>query len=207
MSRGRRTGRPAPPPPPRQPIPGPESRAEERERFLADRERQRRALSMWARKVTYADMGRQLGCSAWKAHDLVRRGLENLDVPEARERRARDNEALDELERITWGVIARPGYKITPSGRVLFEPYAVDDQNRPVPVYDQQTRLAAIGTLIRIKERSARLNGADAPALLDINVTLEAAITAVEVLEAEATLREREVGTQVALPVGREGLG
>lgn len=188
-------------------VPGPQSKAQERERFLADRERQRRALQMWARKVTYADMGRQLGCSAWSAHNLVRRALENLDVPEAKERRVRDNEALDELERITWGVVARPGYRATPAGRLLFEPYIQDDQGRPVPVADQPTRLAAIGMLVRLQERRARLNGSDMPALLDINVSLEAAIAAVEVLEAEASLREAEVGTQVALPVRSERVG
>src|SRR5580658_8650682 len=77
----------------------------EREKFMADRERQRRALAMWARKVTYSEIARQMGCSAYTAHRIVRRALANLDVPEAVERKRQENEALDELERIFWSVL------------------------------------------------------------------------------------------------------
>ena len=197
MSAGpwRRNGRPKTPKGP--PI-------TDRERYLADRERQRRALAMWARKVPPAEMARQLGCSTYTANCLVRRAQAYLDVPEAAERRLQMNQALEEEERIAWAIVARPGYKISPSGRVVFEPER-DAQGRAVPVVDQATRVAALAHLLRIHDRQARLNGLDEPTKIDVAVGLEAAMAAVLLLEQEADREEAGVVDieQVALPPGR----
>jgi hypothetical protein len=184
-------------------APGAQSRRTEREQFLANRELQRRALDMWGRKMDYKQIGAELECSAYTAWHLVRQGLEVMDVPEARHRRAQENRGLDEMERTTWAVVARPGYQVSNSGRIVMEPEP-DRDGRPVPQVDQAKRLAAIGTLLRIQERRARLNGLDEPAKVDVAVSLEAALAAVELLEAEAVRRESEmradVRHMVALP-------
>jgi hypothetical protein len=179
-------------PPGSAPIPHRKSSQEERETFLHDRERQRRALAMWGRKVSYEQIGRELGCSAWSSWWLVHNGLEHLDAPEAVERRKQENLALDELERIMWGVIARPGYQVANSGRLVMDPEPGRD-GRPVPLVDQSKRIAAVGQMLRIQERRAKLNGTDVPPRIDVSVSLEAAIAAVEVLEQEADRAEVEV--------------
>lgn len=182
------------------------SSEEERQAFLSDRERVRDALAMWGRKVTYREIGNQLGCSAYTAFHLVKRGLEVMDTPDAQRRRVQENEALDQLERITWSVLARPGYRISNSGRIVFEPEIAPD-GRQVPMPDQSVRVAAIGKLLNIQERRARLNGLDMPVRIDLTtVNLDAALMAVELLEREADKQEREVieAQHRGLPPGRE---
>lgn len=170
-----------------------------------DRERQRRALQMWARKDSYEEIGRQLGCSGWVAKNLVKYGLANLEVPTTSTRRRQEAEALDQIERIVWGVVARPGYKVS-NGHIVFEPQLGAD-GRAVPVADQTNRLAAIATLLHIQERRSRLNGLDAPGHVDVSVTLEAAIAAVELLEREADRAEAEMCAQATrcLPRSMDG--
>jgi hypothetical protein len=158
----------------------------DRAKMLADRERQRKALQLWARKLTIPAIAREMGVSGWMAKKLVDRGLDHLDVPEAKVRRAQENEALDELERIGWGVVARPGYHVAASGRIAMDP----ESGRPL--VDMSARLAGIQAVLRIMERRAKLNGLDAPTQVDVSLTYEAALQAVILLEERATTAERE---------------
>lgn len=167
-----------------------------------DGNRQRRALQMWGRKATVGDIALELGVSAAAAGQLVKRGLANMEVLGNRERRVQENEALDELERIVWDVVARPGYKVSNAGYIVFEP-APGPDGRPVPAMDEATRLAAIGTILRIQERRARLNGIDSRAKLDVSVSLEAAISAVEILEREAARQEAELRVRAVETLSR----
>lgn len=180
----------------------------DRERYLADRDRQRQALRMWGRKMSTAEIARQLGCSVFTAHHLIKRGLGNLDVQAALERQQQMNQALEEEERLTWGIVARPGYKTSPSGRIIYEPQA-DAEGRPVPAQDQSVRLAALAHLLRVHERQAKLNGLDQPQRIDVQVGLDAAMAAAALLEAEASRLEADdpdiidVEETLALPRGR----
>lgn len=166
---------------------------------------QRRVVELWGRKVPLADIARELGIRTWAVDRYIDRWLRYMSKPTAQRRRAQENESLDELERITWAVVAHPGYKVSASGRVVMEPQ-VDQDTTQQPVPDEANRLAAIGTLLRIQQRRARLNGLDAPAQLDVSVKLQAAVAAVELLEREADRQEAELRALAvetrSLPVG-----
>lgn len=180
-----------------------------RQAIIDDRAMQRRALAMWARKMNYIQIASELHVSGWTVGQLIKKGLYYLDVPEAKERKSQMNLALDEEERMAWATAVRPGYQVSASGRIVFEPVP-DATGRQVPVVDTGRRLEALGVLLRIHDRRAKLNGLDAPAQLSVAVTLETAMAAVELLEAEAARQEAAAGTYpllTALPALEAGAG
>jgi len=169
----------------------------QRNAVLGNVDLQRRAVELWARKTKHLEIARQLGVSGWQAHMLVERGVARLTEQGAAKRRARDAEALDELERRTWELVDQPGHQVSLSGRIVTDPQT----GEPMP--DLEKRRRAIETVLRVLERRAKLLGLDARAQGDVSVTLDAAVAAVRLLEEEADRAEAQC---VPRPLERRSL-
>ncbi len=145
-----------------------------------DPELQRRVIELWGQKMPVADIARRLHIRTWAVDRYVNRWLRHIGKPDAEQRRKQDADALDELDRLAWRIIEKPGYKVSPSGQVIIDPKTGG------PLLDTGRQLEAIGALLRVLTRRAKLFGLDAPKRATVPVSLEAAIAAVERLEREA---------------------
>jgi len=124
----------------------------------------RRAQVLQARLTgaSFEDIGRQLGVSDTRAHQLYVDAMRRTVREPADQLRAAEVQRLDLLQ-LTATRVLRAAHVVIQGGRVV-----VDRQGRPYP--DHGPVLAAIAALLRIAERRARLLGLDAPARVDANL-------------------------------------
>jgi hypothetical protein len=124
----------------------------------------RRAQVVQARLAgaSFEEIGRQLGVSDTRAHQLWTDALERTIKEPADRHRALELQRLDQLQLSAVRVL-RDGHVVIQGGKVV-----ADRQGRPYT--DHAPVLQAINTLLRVAERRARLLGLDAPAKVDAKV-------------------------------------
>jgi hypothetical protein len=117
-----------------------------------------RAAELRNRGFSYRQIAEHLGCAVSTAFDRVARAID--DIPRESTQMLRDIEAakLDERERITLGILGKKSPKVSASGHVVRQ--IVDGQW--VTVEDDDVKLRALGVLMKISERRAKLFGLDA---------------------------------------------
>lgn len=146
---------------------------------VAAREREALALRLRAAGATYAQIGARLGgISESRACHIVRRALARVVHEPAEELRELEGARLDLMQREAMRVLRRR-HVVVSHGRIVR-----GDDGRPL--VDDGPTLAAIGQLLRIQERRARLFGLDAPTKHEV-LTLDA-------IEAEIVKLERQLG-------------
>lgn len=132
--------------------------------------------------MTFAEIGHALGVNASRAHALVSRGLARTRQEPADELRRLEAERLDLMQLEAMRVLRR-AHVIVSHGRVVMD----DDGN---PLIDDGPTLAAIGQLLRIQDRRAKLFGLDAPTKHEV-LTLDA-------IDAEIRALEQQLGRSAA---------
>jgi hypothetical protein len=149
-------------------------------------QRDARALELRAAGATYRQIAERLGCSldtAWKAVD---RGLVRTRQEPADKLRRLERERLDAWQ-VTAERIARTRHVLIQAGKPVIDP------STGRPYADNGPVLAALGMLVRIAERRARLEGLDAPVRVDARVETVAEIDA-QIRELEAELEAGDPG-------------
>ncbi len=127
-----------------------------------------------AAKLEFADKS-----GAWRA---VQRGLTMAVKEPTQDMILLDLGELDRLARAAWNVLGTTHY-VVDRGEVVF----LNDE----PVLDDAPVLAAIGKLLDIQVRRAKLVGLDAPSKSRVEVVTEDAVDA-EIRRLEATMTELE---------------
>jgi hypothetical protein len=122
------------------------------------KDRDAQAARLRALRFSYADIAKELGYAdesgAWKA---AQRGRDRAVREPHQDMVLMDLAELDEMAREAWKVLRGTHYVVTPKGLVYV------DEDSP-PLTDDAPVLAAIGKLLDIQARRARLVGLDAPA-------------------------------------------
>lgn len=136
-------------------MPARSSRAE-----VADREA--RALDLRRNGATYDQIGQQLGITTSGAAKIVKRVLDQHVTEALPDVRKLELDRLDQLQVQALLVLRREHYHVS-GGKV-----ALDQTGRPIR--DDGPTLAAIGRLLDIQARRARLLGLDAPTKMDVKV-------------------------------------
>jgi hypothetical protein len=135
-----------------------------------------------AEKLGYADKS-----GAWRA---VRRGLATAVREPTHEAILLDLDELNRMARGAWTVLGNTHY-VVDRGEVVF----LNEE----PVLDDGPVLAAIGRLLDIQARRAKLLGLDAPTKSRVEVVTEDAVDA-EIRRLEATMAELEDVDPVTSP-------
>jgi hypothetical protein len=151
-------------------------------------ERRAEVVRLKARGIPYPDIARRLGIS----EDVARQDVSRAHKMRAQELRdnvdelvAGEMEELEALQQLTWRIAAAQHRKVGTSGVA-----ARDEHGNPV--FDFSVNLHAVNTLVKIRERMAKLLGYDAALKIDVKaqvVTVDAIDAAIlglrEQLEAE----------------------
>jgi hypothetical protein len=151
----------------------------EQETWMTRADRQtaarRRAQVLQARLAgaSFEDIGRQLGVSDTRAHQLYVDALRRTVQEPADRLRDLELQRLDQLQAHATYVL-RDRHVLVQAGRVVVDPLT----GRPLP--DPGPGLAAVAALLRIGERRAKLLGLDAPTSVNarLGVTLADATVA-----------------------------
>ena len=151
-------------------------------------ERDARAWELRVEHLTSQQIGDELGITKEGARQAVERHAKSIPVEAVADVKQIVLEELDVMSRHLLEVIERDHFRITPSGRVVMH----DGE----PVIDDGPAIQAIGQLLRVQERKARLMGLDAPTQRAVDViTHDAFIQAIGRLEAEvADLEQQDAG-------------
>lgn len=123
-----------------------------------------------AATLGYANKG-----SATKA---IQRALADVSRPDVEQLRALQGAELDAIQRTAWEIIRTPHYKVSNSGRIVTDPATGEPMMDPAPV------VGALGVLLRVRERRAKLLGLNAPDRSQVDMTVTPA-EAAENLKAE----------------------
>lgn len=132
-------------------------------KFTADVEtaaRDREMAEMRSRGLSYRGIADHYGVSVSTAHDAVQRALAAIRGEGAAVVRDLELDRLDELWRITMGVLEREHVTVS-NGRVV----ALDGK----PLRDDGPVLAAVDRLLKIQERRAKLLGLDAEKKINLS--------------------------------------
>jgi hypothetical protein len=122
----------------------------------------------------------------------ISRALATMGTESADEMRALSNERLDMLWRTAMQIMGRAHYLVS-NGRLMTH----DGQ----PMRDDDPALRAIGVLLGIEQRRARLNGLDAPAKVE-TITIDAIDREIARLAAELGADAAGEAAGVAQPQG-----
>jgi hypothetical protein len=142
---------------------------------VAVREREARALALRRDGHTYAEIGEVLCVNRQMATRVVKRGLDRIVREPAEQVRVLELERLDQAQVEALAVL-RSHHVLVQGGRVI-----KDDDGQPLA--DPGPVLAAIGTLLKIMERRAKLLGLDRPARHDVSADLS--VVSIDALDAE----------------------
>ena len=146
-------------------------------RRTATAERRARALKLRSAGATLDDI--MAAVPGYKTRAAVSqdisRALAVLRTEPAEEMRALANERLDLLWRTAMRILGRTHYVVS-NGRLM--------TNDGQPMRDDDPTLRAIGVLLQIEQRRARLNGLDAPKQVEV-ITIDAVEAEIRRLSAE----------------------
>jgi hypothetical protein len=146
--------------------------------------REARSLELRLAGASFRQIGLALGCSEQRAHQIVSRALDRLIREPAEQVRQLELARLDQLWIEAWKVLRR-SHPLVSNGKTVRHP------DSGLPLEDDGPVLAAIGTLLRIQERRARLLGLDAPTQRTVTVLSEDAVDQ-EIARLEEELRGLE---------------
>jgi hypothetical protein len=153
-------------------------------------DRELRALDMKRRGATYEAIGKDLGVSGQRAHQLVKKALDRHETPMVEELRAMEVERLDVMLVKAWEMyFAKHPY--VSAGQVVYLVTGPDGGSENVVVVnDAGVNIAAGQLLLRIAERRAKLLGLDTPVPMKIQVLTE------DVIDAELRRLAEQLGTE-----------
>lgn len=164
----------------------PQGRIEESER---ERERALEAARLRALRFSHKQIAEQLGykdpSGAWRA---VKRGQELIVREPHQDAILLDLAELDEMAREAWKVLRNTHYVVDRGAVVTW-----NDQ----PLHDDGPVLAAIGKLLDVQERRARLVGLDAPKRVEVADAIPDLDAAIRDLANEFALRGEGNGVPV----------
>lgn len=171
---------------------------------IAATARQVEALHLRARGLPYEAVGEALGITKQAAFKLVSRALAATLQEAGEQLRQLELRRLDNLLTEAAAVLERTHYYMQGGKVVIYD---------GAPLRDDGPTLAAIGQLVRLGESRRRLLGLDAPAKVDMKLSLQAAwaratpeerdaVVAAELAELQAELDRRGPST----PPGAEML-
>jgi hypothetical protein len=138
-----------------------------------EEESARRAAHVMAarrRGVSFEEIGKTLGVTRQRAHQIYVATLRDIPATEVAEYRAEQAERLDELLREAYAVLGRDHVTVS-NGKVvrMGRPFVNDDgvaevdAGRGEVVLDDGPKLQAIRTILDIEARRAKLFGLDTP--------------------------------------------
>jgi hypothetical protein len=130
------------------------------DRNLAARQREARALELRRDGRTHAEIAEILGVSRPIATRIITRAMDRIVREPASQVRLIELERLDQLQVEALGVLRRR-HVVVQGGKIV---WGEDDQ----PLLDDGPVLAAIGKLLEIQARRARLLGLDAPTRAEV---------------------------------------
>jgi len=122
------------------------------------------AAELRAKRWGYQQIADHQGCSVSTAYERVKRAIESTPYEAVEELRRVELESLDELERAAMAVLRTRHVKVD-HGRLI----VIDGE----PLIDDAPVLHAIQSILRIKERRARLTGIDTPVRVEQRHTVE----------------------------------
>ena len=122
------------------------------------------AAAMRSRSLTYQQIGDAMGVTRQAAYQAVLRAIADIPKEGAEEALALELEKLDAAERRLFSIIGKEHYRVGNNGKVVM----YEDK----PVVDDGPVVSAIGALMRVGERRAKLLGLNAPTKVDADVTL-----------------------------------
>ena len=147
-----------------------------------DRQRDAEAARLRAMRLTFDEIAERLGYAdasgAWRA---AQRGLQRAVREPHQDMVTLDLAELEEMAREAWAVLRAKHYTVD-KGTVV--------HHDGKPLLDDAPVLAAIGRLLDIQARRAKLVGLDAPARSKIEVVSYDAVEA-EIMRLEAEIDER----------------
>lgn len=149
------------------------------DRKLAARQREARMLELRRDGRSYTEIGEAFGITRQVATRIIQRGMDRIVREPAELVKAMDLERLDQLQVEALAVLRRR-HVVVSGGKIV---RGDDDQ----PLVDDGPVLAAIGKLLDIQARRARLLGLDAPNKHEV-LTLDA-------IDAEIRRLEGQVAT------------
>jgi hypothetical protein len=142
-----------------------------RRRPERDADRDAQAARLRALRFTYEDIAEQLGYADHTGAMRAAQRGRKASVREPHEDMVlMDLAELDEMAREAWQVLRRP-HLVVSQGRVAKHPYTDE------PLHDDGPILAAIGKLLDIQARRAKLVGSDAPTKSSVQVITKDAFT------------------------------
>lgn len=128
-----------------------------RRRSPATAEKDLRVLELRRRGLSYPQIAAEMGCSLSSAYDSVQRALADTAREATQEVRLIEAQRLDDLTRTLNRVLVTRHYVVTQSGKLAVHPETGQ------PLIDDGPVMQAVGGLVRISERRAKLLGLDAP--------------------------------------------
>jgi hypothetical protein len=168
-------------------------------RTIDDVQRDVEAATLHCQGQSYSLIARTLGyASAGKACEGVQRAQWEMSHGESL-RQARDTRLheLDEIRAELWATVKNPPPVVSRTGQIVR-----DEQGKPVP--DETVKVKAAGALIQAIERTARLQGLDAPR--QTHATVEATIAAIPQADLRAYIHKRATDLGVTSPADRRAL-
>lgn len=157
-----------------------------------------RVVELRQQGLTFTAIGRQLGVTRQRAHQIFNAGLAAILSPAVEALRAEHLEELAEARRRVMGVMAAK-HVVVQQGHVVSEITGQDDEGNPIygdPLTDHGPVLDAARALALVQGREAKLIGADAPTKVEATVT---EIVDPQTIELRALILERQTANAVEL--------
>ena len=152
--------------------------------------------------LTYQQIGDRLGYSRQAAYQAVERAIADIPRMATEELRTIELEKLDDLERKLRMILQRKHYKVSASGKVVYD-------STGEPVTDSGPEIQAIMGILKVIDKRAKLLGLDAPVKTQTEVTVYDGTGEVERELYERALAWRQwqadnggEGDRSALPMG-----
>jgi hypothetical protein len=158
------------------------------DRKLAARQREARMLELRRDGRTHAEIAEMFGVDRSRVTRIIQRGMDRIVREPAEQVKAMDLERLDQLQLEALAVLRRR-HVVVSGGKIV---RGDDDQ----PLVDDGPTLAAIGKLLEIQARRARLLGLDAPT--------KAEVFTVDAIDAEIRRLEDQVAKTTPPPEANE---
>lgn len=148
--------------------------------------------------LTFTAIGRELGVSRQRAHQIFRAALAAILSPAVESLRAEHLAELEEARRRVMGVMAAK-HVVVQQGHVVSQIIGQDGEGNPIygePLTDHGPVLDAARALALVQGREAKLIGADAPTKVEATVT---EVVDPQTIELRALVAERQAANAEAL--------
>lgn len=131
------------------------------------------ALRLRGKRLTYREIGEQMGCSVGTAHTRVKRAYKEAFVESAEMARDFERERLDKLWRKAEEIANKTHY-VTAHGKVVRNPETGE------PLIDSAPVLQAYKEMRSIAESYRRLEGLDAPTKIEQTADVEYKVVGID---------------------------